>query len=204
MLQQERLGEQRRDEVAGDELAGAVDEEAAVGVAVPGDADVGLLGDRPRSTMSRRFSSMSGLASWFGKRPSISKHSRVVRQGSRSNSFGATSPPMPLPASSTTLNGLMTAGSMNDITCSTYGVEHVLRASTRAAARRPAAAGVPSAIMSRMSAMPASPLSGNASLPHHLHAVVLLRIVRRGDLRRRRRGRRARPRSTACRSAIIP
>ena len=29
----------------GDELAGAVDEEAAVGVAVPGDADVGLLGD---------------------------------------------------------------------------------------------------------------------------------------------------------------
>ena len=45
MLQQERLGEQRGDEVAGDELAGAVDEEAAIGVAVPGDADVGLLGD---------------------------------------------------------------------------------------------------------------------------------------------------------------
>ena len=42
---QERLGEQRRHEVAGDELAGAVDEEAAVGVAVPGDADVGLLRD---------------------------------------------------------------------------------------------------------------------------------------------------------------
>ena len=45
MLQQERFGEQRRDEIAGDELAGAVDEEAAVGVAVPRDADVGLLGD---------------------------------------------------------------------------------------------------------------------------------------------------------------
>ena len=29
----------------GDELAGAIDEEAAVGVAVPGDADVGPLGD---------------------------------------------------------------------------------------------------------------------------------------------------------------
>ena len=43
MLQQKRLGQQRRDEVAGDELAGAVDEEAAVGVAVPGDADVRLL-----------------------------------------------------------------------------------------------------------------------------------------------------------------
>ena len=37
--------EQRGDEVAGNELAAAVDEEAAVGVAVPGDADVGLLAD---------------------------------------------------------------------------------------------------------------------------------------------------------------
>ena len=72
-----------------------------------------------RSTMSRRFSSMSGLASWFGNVPSISKQSRVVRQGSRSKSRGATRPAMPLPASSTTLNGLMTAGSMNDMTLST-------------------------------------------------------------------------------------
>ena len=69
--------------------------------------------------MSRRFSSISGFASWFGKVPSISKQSVVVLQGSRSNSCGATSPAMPLPASSTTLNGLMTAGSMNDITFST-------------------------------------------------------------------------------------
>ena len=43
-LEQQRLGEQRRDEVAGHELAVLVDEEAAVGVAVPGDAEVGLLG----------------------------------------------------------------------------------------------------------------------------------------------------------------
>ena len=48
-----------------------------------------------------------------------SKHSLVVWQGSRSNSFGATRPAMPLPASSTTLNGLMIDGSMNDITFST-------------------------------------------------------------------------------------
>ena len=45
MLDQERLGEERRDEVAGDELAGAVEEEDAIGVAVPRDADVRLLGD---------------------------------------------------------------------------------------------------------------------------------------------------------------
>ena len=62
---------------------------------------------------------MSGFASWFGNRPSISKQSRVVRQGSRSKSFGATRPPMPLPASSTTLNGFTRDGSMNDITWST-------------------------------------------------------------------------------------
>ena len=44
VLEQQRLGEQRGDEVAGHELAVLVDEEAAVGVAVPGDAEVGLLG----------------------------------------------------------------------------------------------------------------------------------------------------------------
>ena len=44
MAAQERLGQQRRDEVAGHELAALVDEEAAVGVAVPGDAEIGVLG----------------------------------------------------------------------------------------------------------------------------------------------------------------
>ena len=34
-----------------------------------------------------------------------------------------------------------------------------------------------------MSLMPSSPLSGNASRPHHLDAVVFLRVVRRRDLR---------------------
>ena len=37
---------------------------------------------------------------------------------------------MPLPASSTTLNGLMTAGSMKDITLLDVVVEHVARASS--------------------------------------------------------------------------
>ncbi len=41
VLAQQRLGEQRGEEVAVDERAGVVDEEAAVGVAVPGDAEVG-------------------------------------------------------------------------------------------------------------------------------------------------------------------
>ena len=42
---QEGFGEQRGDEIAGDEVAGAVEEEAAIGVAVPGDAGIGLLLD---------------------------------------------------------------------------------------------------------------------------------------------------------------
>ena len=41
---QHRAREQRAEEVAVDELPAAVDEEAAVGVAVPGDAEVGALG----------------------------------------------------------------------------------------------------------------------------------------------------------------
>ena len=45
MLAQHRLGQQRGQEVAVDERALLVDEEAAVGVAVPGDPEVGLLVD---------------------------------------------------------------------------------------------------------------------------------------------------------------
>ncbi len=42
------LGEQRRDEVPGDELTGVVDEEAPVGVAVEGDSEIGTLLTRTR------------------------------------------------------------------------------------------------------------------------------------------------------------
>ena len=120
MLHQERLGEERRDEVAGDELAGAVDEEAAVGVAVPGDADVGLLGDHALDDVAAvLFDERIGLVVRESV-PSTSKQSVVsFLVGMRANSFGATRPAMPLPASSTTLNGLMAVASMNDMTCST-------------------------------------------------------------------------------------
>ena len=46
---QHRLGEQRREEVAVDERAGVVDEEAAVGVAVPCDPEVGAALHAPRA-----------------------------------------------------------------------------------------------------------------------------------------------------------
>ena len=63
-------GEQRGDEVAGDELAGLVDEEAAVGVAVEGDAEVGAVVAHLAEITSSRFSGSSGLGSWPGKSPS--------------------------------------------------------------------------------------------------------------------------------------
>src|SRR5512133_995196 len=43
LLRQHRLGEERGGEVAGDELARVVDEEAAIGVPVEGGSEVGLL-----------------------------------------------------------------------------------------------------------------------------------------------------------------
>src|SRR5262245_8319985 len=69
---------------------------------------------------SARFSSSNGLASWFGKVPSMSMQSDVTVHGSRANNFGATAPAMPLPPSSTTLNGLMLPTSTNDNTLSMY------------------------------------------------------------------------------------
>ena len=68
-LAQQRLGEQRREEVAVDERARLVDEEAAVGVAVPGDAEVGA-GLAHALDDQLRFSGSSGLGSWSGKLPS--------------------------------------------------------------------------------------------------------------------------------------
>ena len=49
LLGEHRLGQQRGQEVAVDERARVVDEEAAVGVAVPGDPEVGALARRPRA-----------------------------------------------------------------------------------------------------------------------------------------------------------
>ena len=56
----------------GTNCARVVDEEAAVGVAVVCDAEVGAL-LRHLATMNSRFSGSSGFGSWFGKLPSGSK-----------------------------------------------------------------------------------------------------------------------------------
>ena len=73
LLREDRLGEQRGREVARHELARVVDEEAAVGVAVVGHAEVGALLASSCATMNSRFSGSSGFGSWFGNEPSGSK-----------------------------------------------------------------------------------------------------------------------------------
>src|SRR5438309_1535030 len=45
MLQQKGLREKGGDEISRDEVAGAIDKKAPIGVAVPRDPDVGLLGN---------------------------------------------------------------------------------------------------------------------------------------------------------------
>ena len=118
-LHQERFGQQRRHEVAGDELAGAVDEETAIGVAVPGDADVGLLLHHALDDVAAvLLDERVGLVV-RERAVDVEAERRQLGTGSRSKSRGATRPAMPLPPSSTTLNGLMAVSSMKDITCAT-------------------------------------------------------------------------------------
>ncbi len=72
LAREDRLGEERRREVARHELTGVVDEEAAVAVAVERDTEVRALARLP-ATMNSRFSGRSGFGSWFGNVPSGSK-----------------------------------------------------------------------------------------------------------------------------------
>ena len=85
--------------------------------------------------MWARFCSMSGLASWFGNRPSTSMHIGMILHGSCSKIFGATRPPMPLPASRTHVKGLIADLSMNEKTWPMYASRtlRLLRVPGRAA-----------------------------------------------------------------------
>ena len=198
MLQQERFGQQRRDEIAGDELAGAVDEEAAVGVAVPGDADVGLLGDHALDDVAAVL--LDERVGLVVRKAAVDLEAQPRRPAGQ-----------PLEQLRRDQAAHAAAGVEHDVErlddrrvderhdVLDVGVEHVLSSSPCRAGAAGGGRRSP-AIMSRMSRDALVAAQRERLLAHHLHAVVLLRVVRRGDLRRRRRGRRARPRSTACRS----
>ena len=104
------LGEHRGQEVAVDELAGVVDEEAAVGVAVPGDAEVGallehLVDDELAVLLQQRVGLVVGEVAV--RRPVGVDE---VEAASRSSSGPTIGPAMPLPPSSTTFAGLTSPG----------------------------------------------------------------------------------------------
>ena len=101
---QEHLGQQADEVVALDEPALLIEEEAAVVVPVPGQADVraclahGLGGDGA-------FSSSMGLGTPFGKVPSGSWLSLMNSNGRCGSSASTISPAPPLPAFTTTFSG---------------------------------------------------------------------------------------------------
>ena len=106
VLGQRRAGEQGADEVAVAELAVAVDEEAAVGVAVPGDAEVGAAGAHPLDDHPPVLLAAAGWARGRGTRRRARSTSPPGR-GRACRRIGPTiGPAIPLPPSTTTFIGL--------------------------------------------------------------------------------------------------
>ncbi len=134
-----------------------------------------------RSTMSRRFSSMSGLDSWFGNVPSISKQSVVVRHGSRSNSLRGDQASHAAPRVEHDVEGLDDRRIDERHHVLDVVVEDVLRGERpgRPRRRRDRARG------NHVADLPEPRLAAQRErlAAHQLDAVVLLRVVRRGDLR---------------------
>ena len=117
-----------------------------------------------RSTMSRRFSSISGLASWFGKaavdveaqaRGPAGQPVEQLRRDQAAHAAAGVEHDVERLDRPTE--------SMNDMHVLDVG-GRARSSSSRCRGAPPAAGTASSAIMSRMSAMPSSPLSGNASL----------------------------------------
>ena len=71
-----------------------------------------------RAWRSLRFSGWMGSGGWLGKEPSSSAYISSTSKGRPVKTSGATSPPMPLPASATTLRGRSTPRSTNERTWS--------------------------------------------------------------------------------------
>ena len=158
LLQQERLGQQRRHEIAGNELAVFVDEEAAIGVAVPGDADLRARRFHPRDDVAAVFLDQRvGFVSGEGAVDREAQRVDLARQ--RLEELRRRQP------------GHAASGIEHDLEWLDDGrideAEHVLDvpienrplASDRRASRPAAGIRLP-AIMSRISEMPSSPLSG--------------------------------------------
>ena len=168
-----------------------VDEEHAVGVAVEREADVGA--DLAHPGLRGRAGSRagSGRPGGSGTCRRARRTGSRARTAGRSNTAGTTRPPMPLAVSATTFSGRSAPRSTNERTWSANVVEQVAASAIGAGASAPAvdAAPRPVALISVEAGVLADrPGAGQAELD----AVVLRRVVRRGE--HRARARRACPR----------
>ena len=104
VLGQHGRGHQRRRQRAGHGLGLLVDQEDAVGVAVEGQADVGAVLEH-RRLQRHQVLGLDRVGRVVREVPSSSGNRISTVKGSRSNTMGTTSPPMPLAVSATTLSG---------------------------------------------------------------------------------------------------
>ena len=164
-------------------LAPLVDQEAAVGVAVEGQADVGALGDAPALEVDEvlRLDRVGLVVGEGAVELEVHRHQLDRSSPSRSNTAGAVWPAMPLPASTTTLSrrpGHRREGEQ----VGGVRLEHVVAASIVALARRRGGRGREPP-RSRISASPVSMPIGLRAGAAHLDAVVLGGVVARGEHR---------------------
>ena len=95
-------GEDDHQIVSPDHLSLIVHHADPVRVPVIAYAHVGLRREHRRLSIASRFFSTVGSGKWWGKRPSISQKSGVTSMPISSMIGTATTPPVPLPASTTT------------------------------------------------------------------------------------------------------
>ena len=200
VLEQERLGQQRRDEVAGDELAAAVDEEAAVGVAVPRDADVRLLLDHALDDVAAVL--LDERVGFVVRERAVHLEAQRASSGRAGARTAAARPGRPCRCRrrATTLNGLIDRRiderhHVLDVVVDARRCVETVPGVARRRRQRAAGDHVADVADARV-----------AAERERLRRTILMPlysfgIVRRGDLRRRRRARRARRRSTSCRCA---
>ena len=171
------LGEKRSGEVTRDELARVVDEEAAVGVAVVCDSEVGvLLHDLRHDELAILREERVRLVVREGSVGfEVAAHDVELRQAFEN--AGSMAPAMPFAASTTTRSGRMASTSTND---STFETKVGQTSSLRTAPRR-STSPKPASARALISTSPESPPTGARAAAHDLHPGVLLRVMRRGD-----------------------
>ena len=180
VLEKKGLRQKRRDEIAADEGTGAVDEKAAVRVAVPGDADIRLFGDDPLHDVAavlfdERIGFVIRKAPVDLKAQSRGLARQAIEQGGRDQPSH--------PASGVEHHVERADDRRVDERrhMPEVGVERVLGRDAPADGRRSWHTVVRDHLAYVRDALVSA--EGNRFLTHHLDAVVLLRIVRRRNLR---------------------